>query len=134
MNLGYDIAQALPGLRAEAESRMTETLTVGVETFVTDPVTGDAVRSVADPVYSGIGQIKFPSMVVSERDAQGQQVAATSQMLRLPVSVGAVAKGHVVRVTASSSDSTLVGRWFRVKSLPQSGQVTAHRYPLEEVT
>ncbi len=124
----------LVSARAETESRMTETLTIGAETFATDQVTGDAVRSVADPVYSDIGQIVFPSTVVSERDTQGQHVATTSPMLKLPTSVGGVVKGHVVRVTASSSDSTLVGRWFRVKSLPQSGQVTAHRYPLEEVT
>lgn len=128
------MSYALDAGRRMAVSMMTETVTVGTESKATNPATGDPVRTVASPVYSGVAQVKFPSLVVSERDVQGQQVAATSPVLKLPVAVGSVLTGHVVRVTASSSDPTLVGRWFRVKALPQSGQVTAHRYPLEEVT
>lgn len=128
------IAGVLGMGRRMAVSRMTETVTVSVESKSTNPSTGDPVRTVSSPVYSGVAQIAFPSLVVSERDVQGQQVAATSPVLKLPVSVGVVLTGHVVRVTASTSDASLVGRWFRVKSPPQSGQVTAHRYPLEEVT
>ena len=38
------------------------------------------------------------------------------------------------RVTASTVDPSLVGRVFRTKGLPQAGQVTAHRFPVESVT
>jgi hypothetical protein len=37
-------------------------------------------------------------------------------------------------VLASSVDPSLVGRKFRVAGNAQAGQVTSHRYPVEEVS
>jgi len=121
--------------RRMAESRMTETVTVGVYTDGTDPVTGDPTRVLATSHYAGVGQIKYPSVSVSETSGSGQQVASADVVLKVPVeSAPDVRAGDEVLVSASTADGSLVGRRFRVKAWPQSGQVTAHRFPLEELS
>jgi len=86
-------------------------------------------------VHAGVaGRVKFPSMTVAER-AQGGLVPAV-QDVQIHVAVGStpdVLKNHVWRVTASTSDESLVLREFRTTSLPQGGQTTVHRYPVEQV-
>lgn len=114
---------------------MTETVEAGQyeESVNTDTLVTE--RTLLTESYSGIGQIKYPSLTVSERNAGGQQVAATSPVLKIPTDSGLdIREGHLVRVTASTIDGSLVGREFRVAAWPQSGQVTAHRYPLEELS
>jgi hypothetical protein len=123
--------------RRFSELRMTETVTVGLYTDGTDPVTGDPTRVLSVTNYSGVGQIKYPSLSVSESDGAGQQVASADVVLKVPVeSAPDVRAGDEVLVSASTADGSLVGRRFRVKAWPQtqSGQVTAHRFPLEELS
>ncbi|MCA0379816.1 MAG: DUF6093 family protein [Actinobacteria bacterium] len=122
--------------RRQAQARMTERVLVGHWVEGTDPSTGDAVRVLGAEHYSGVGQIKYPSMTVSDvRTEIGQQVAVVDVVLKIPVGGGpAICKGDLVKVLSSSADPSLAGRWFRVKAWPQSGQVTAHRYPIEEVS
>jgi len=56
-------------------------------------------------------------------------------VLKVPVGAGPeIREGDLVKVTASTADGTLMGRWYRIKAFPQSGQVTAHRYPIEEAS
>jgi hypothetical protein len=72
---------------------------------------------------------------VSER-SQGDQVPAV-QVEHVHVAVDAtpnVTVGDMWRCTASTVDASLVGREVRTKGLPQAGQVTAHRYPVEAVS
>jgi hypothetical protein len=81
------------------------------------------------------GRIKYPTLTVSERSAVGQTFS--TQSVHAHVAVGAtpnVHADHFVTVTASTADPALVGRTFRVRGNPQAGQVTAHRYPVEEVS
>jgi len=82
------------------------------------------------------GRIKFPSLNVSDREQAGQLVAIQSPEVHVAVgSTPDVEPGHFCRVTASTVDPSLVGpRKFRVSGMPQSGQVTSHRYPVEEVS
>lgn len=121
--------------RARAEHRFTETFTAFTVARVLDLDTGAHVDT-ETALYTGVaGRLKFPSMTVSERE-QGAQVPA-SQDIEVHVAVGAtpnVKKDVMWRVTASEADVSLAGRTFRTRGVPQSGQVTAHRYPVESVT
>lgn len=131
MNLGVGLAARLPAFRGQAESRFTETLTAF--TVALDDDTGTETETV---LYSGVaGRLKFPTLTVRERE-QGAQTPAV-QDVQVHVSVGAtplVVVNTFWRVTASTVDPALVGRVFRTKGSPQQGQVTAHRYPVEEVS
>jgi len=130
--IGDDIAAALPDLRAQAESLMTETVQVGTFADGTD-ANLNAILTLTAEHYTGMGQIKFPSLAVSDRVAASQQAASVSAVLKVPVGSGAdIRPGDRVLVTASTSDESLVGRSFRIGAWPAAGQVTAHRYPIEE--
>ena len=117
--------------RSWAGSRFTETFEFFREGSTEDehgfPVEGEIV------LYSDIpGRLKFPTLTVSDRETGTQLVAV--QSVEVHVAVGAVpgvVTDDFVRVTASTSDSSLVGRVFRVAGEPQGGQTTAHRYPVE---
>jgi hypothetical protein len=134
VNLGYDIATILPHLRNQAESRFTETFKAYTVENVLDEETGLETPTEVTVYASVAGRWKSPTMTVSERE-QGAQVPAI-QDTHVHVAVGAtplVAVNTMWRVIASTSDPSLVGREARTKGLPQAGQVTAHRYPVEEV-
>lgn len=135
VSLGADIAGTLPFLRAQAESRFTETLRAYTTTQVFDEETG--LYTPAEVVlYSSVpGRVKYPQTAVSEKD-QGAQIPAV-QDVQIHVRVGAtpnVVVNVMWRVTASSADASLVGRVFRTKGEAPAGQVTAARYPVERVT
>ena len=128
------LSGALSMGRKQAEARFTETFKAFTVENVLDEETGlETPTEVA--VYASVpGRWKSPTMTVSER-AQGAQVPAV-QDTQIHVAVGAtplVGVNTMWRVIASDSDSSLVGREARTKGLPQAGQVTAHRYPVEEV-
>jgi hypothetical protein len=127
------LAGAIAAGAAHAESRMTETIACGPEAETVDESTGDTV-TVTDPQYDGIAQVKYPTLTPSDREASGQQVVETDVVLKMPLSAPILAVGWVVRVSASAIDQSLVGRRYRVTAPPQSGQVTSHRYPVEEVS
>lgn len=121
--------------RAMAESRFTETFTFFSSVRGVDPDTlADA--DVETVLYSAVlGRVKYPSLTVSTSSAAGQTFA--TQDVTVSVAVGAAPlahEGHFCRVTASTVDPGLVGRKFRVKGSPASGQVTSHRFPVSEVT
>lgn len=135
MTLGAEIAAALPGFRAAAESRFSETLTFYTSIHGTDPDTL-VDTDIETVIHADIpGQIKYPSSAVSESSAVGQRFAEQSVIAK--VAVGAtpnVRTDHMVRVVASTVDPTLVGRTFRVTGWPQSGSVTSHRYSVSQVS
>lgn len=120
--------------RAQAEARFTETFMVFTVETVLDEATGLETPTEMTVYASVRGRWKSPTLTVSER-AQGAQVPAV-QDTQIHVAVGAtplVGVSTMWRVTASDADPSLVGREARTKGLPQAGQVTAHRYPVEEV-
>lgn len=132
MSLGYDIAQALPGLRAEAESRMSETVTVGRFELVRPPGSLETVLTLVETYYTGIARLKFPYASTATKNPVGQQMAETNIVLSVPASTAQMPTGAGVRVDGSSADETLVGRMLRVDGPAQAGQTTAHRYPVVE--
>jgi hypothetical protein len=131
--LGYDIANALPGLRAEAESRMTDTVDVGLFEDGTDETTGNPTRVLVTERYSGKARVRLPSQNVTNAQAPSMPVAVQEPVLSIPWGSPRVFIGDEVLVTASD-DPVLVGRRFRVQGNAQAGQTTAHRYPLQEIT
>ena len=126
------LAGVLVLARAQAELRMTETVTAGLYELVADVGTLGTVRLLVESFYTGPAQVKYPSMAVSEQSAQGQQFVAQDIVVKVPVSAVLIPEGAEFVVLTSSVDAHLVGRVFRVKGSPQSGQVSSHRYPVEE--
>lgn len=118
--------------RGLAESRMTEMVTVGRVELVPVPGTLDTVPTLVESYYAGIARVKFPSASAQVKVPAGQQIAETSIVVSLPASAALVPTGSMVRVDDSASDPALVGRWFRIDGQAQSGQTTAHRYPVVE--
>lgn len=132
MTLGGDIAAALPGLRAEAESRMTDAVQVGRFVDGTDPVTGDPTRVIETERYEGKARIRWGSREVSNSDAVSSPVGTQEPYLSVPFGTGRFWADDEVLVTGSS-DPLLVGRQFRVQGAAIAGAVTAYRYPLTEL-
>lgn len=132
--LGDDIAAALPELRAHAESRMTETATVGVYVEGTDVITGDPTRVLQTQRYAGKGRLRWASRDVSAHVGPGQPMSVQEPYWSVPYGTPRLQVDDEVVVTASAADPLLVGRRFRITGAPVAGQVTAHRYPIEEVT
>lgn len=129
------VQSILARARERTQTRFTETFNVVYGERVLDEETGEYTTAEV-VVHSDVpGQFKFPTMTVQERE-QGAQVPA-SQDITIKVAVGStpdVEVGHMWRCTASTVDASLVGRVMRTKGLPQGGQTTAHRYPVEAVS
>lgn len=130
--LGYDIANALPGLRAEAVSRMTDTVTAGLYTDGTDETTGDPTRVLVSERYAGVARLRLPSQNVTNAQAPSMPVAVQEPTLSIPWGSPRLFIGDEVLVTGSD-DPVLVGRRFRIQGNAQAGQTTAHRYPLQDI-
>ena len=133
MTLGADIAAALPQLRAEAESRMFETLLVGRFRDGIDPDTKDATRVLETERYTGKGRIRWGSREVSNSQATGSPVAMQEPYLSVPFGTARFFTDDEVECIASP-DPLLVGRRFKLSGAAAAGQVSAYRYPLEELS
>lgn len=131
MSLGSDIAAALPQLRAEAESRMFDTVLAGRFKDGTDE-NGDATRVIETERYTGKARIRWGSRAVSNSSAAGSPVASQEPYLSIPFGSARLFNDDEVECT-ESSDPLLVGRRFRVEGAAIAGQVTAYRYPLIEL-
>lgn len=121
--------------RAFAESLLTETVEFYRVTGTSvDPNTLNEVET-AVVVYTVPARVKYSSLIVSESRGAGEVVGAQSVSISVGVgSTPTVNSDFMCRVVDSSADTSLIGRKYRVKGFPQSGQVTAHRYPVEEVS
>ena len=142
MTLGNDIAAALPLLRAEANSRMPETVVVGKFTDGTDPETLEPTRVLVEQRYPAAGdtssdagkaRIRWNSREVSNSQATGSPVAMQEPYLSVPFGTARFFTDDEVECSASP-DPLLVGRRFKISGASAAGQVTAYRYPLEELS
>lgn len=115
------------GRRMKAQ-RFTET----VEFFTVELGEEEDVETL---IASNIpAQVKSSSSVVSDKDLAGQALEVTQREVHVPVGSVLVGPSVMVRVTASTADDDLVGRVYRTRMRPGGGQVTAWRYPVEEVS
>lgn len=118
--------------RARVEASMRESVLAGTYELIA----GDdlqPVETLTQTHYSGPASIEYTSLGVDEITPASQSAATADLVLKVPVAAPFIPKMTVVTVSASLADASLVGRRFRVKGSPQSGQVTSHRYPLEEL-
>lgn len=132
MSLGYDIAAALPGLRAEAESRMTETITVGLFEDGTDETTGDPIRVPMVVRYTGPARIRWTGRGVTNANAPAMPVTVQEPVLSIPFGSPRLLDRDEVHIIASP-DPILAGRRVYIQGDAIAGQVTSHRYPLSEL-
>lgn len=132
MSIGDDIAAALPELRAQAESRMTETVTVGLFRDGTD-ANGDATRVLVEERYSGPARIRWTGRGVTNAQAPAMPVTVQEPVLSVPHGSPRLYDRDEVLITASTADPILIGRQVWIQGDAIAGQVTATRYPLTEL-
>lgn len=135
MTLGSDIDAALPELRAEAESRMGEAVTVGSFVDSTDPETMQPVRTPVSERYAGKGRLRYGSLnaasTTTGSDQIAQPIVVQTPYLSVPWGTPRLFEGDEVRIDGSRN-ALLVGRTYQVSGNAVGD--TAHRYPLTELT
>lgn len=131
MNLGYDIAQALPGLRAEAESRMDDLIrTTRAGTKVWDEDSGAWVTAEV-VIYEGKARIKRSNELSSDVDAGSQLISVSQVQVHVPVGSPVFAPNDLIEITACPSRPDQAGRVFVVSAPFDGSQTTAVRYRVE---
>lgn len=120
-----------------ANTRMSDVVQVGKFADGVDDETGDPTRALVEQRYPladnpGIARIRWGSREVTNADAPSMPITVQEPYLSVPFGSPLLRDNDEVLVTASD-DPILVGRRFRVQGYPIAGQVTAHRYPLEEL-
>jgi hypothetical protein len=135
--LGEDIAQALPELRAHAESLMVDTLTVEVPNGTTlDPDTLEEVPAWA-PVYEGPGRVQRPGALSPREDvAGGYEFGVKAILAQLPLTATGITAGARVTVTALGplSDPDLLGLVATVQANLTKTHPTKRTLVCEEVS
>lgn len=131
MNLGYDIAQALPGLRTEAESRMDDRIkATRVGEKVWDEDNGDWVTSEV-VIYEGKARIKRPNDLSTDAESGSQLIAVGRLQVHVPVGSSPFGPDDLIEVTACPTRADQVGRQFYVVAPFDGSQLTAVRYRVE---
>ena len=116
-----------------ADSRMSETVLVGKFRDGTDPDTKEATRVLETERYTGKARIRWGSREVSNSQATGSSVAMQEPYLSVPFGTARFFTDDEVECSASP-DPLLVGRRFKLSGAAAAGQVSAYRYPLEELS
>lgn len=120
--------------RAAAERLMVDECDVSTPgAAVTDPATG-VVTNTGTPVYTGACKFQQTQSQAANPEAGGHQFTVQGTQLHLPVGVGPVAVGDVVRCTRSKFNPALVGNLYRVVEVFEKSFSTAQRLRVEEVT
>lgn len=131
------ITGALAFGRAQAEARMTDAVLI-TRPSDAEPVLDEDTGLYAPAtttIYSGPGRLKSTSTVVGAVDAQGQNLAAQSLRLDLPVATsGGVQANDTVTITASVNDPSAVGLVLNVEGVFFQTDATARRFPVEVQT
>lgn len=132
VNLGADTTAELVGLRAQAESRMTET----VQFYTSKETDGGPPNYDPVTVKTVIGEtkarVRFQRRIGIDTETAGQMIAVRSLEVHVPVGSIDVGPSVTVEVLASTIDPGLVGRKYRTVAAPEMGTVTAWRYSVEE--
>ena len=136
MSLNDDIAAELPGLRAEAESLMQDTLTVERPDGTTiDPDTLAEVLAFVS-VYTGKGRIQRPgSLAPHDVVAGGYEFDERALLTQLPLSATGIVSGDRVTVTAVGplTDPDLLGLVATVQANLTKTHPTKRTLVCEEV-
>lgn len=135
--LGEDVAAALPGMRAQAESLMQDTVLVEVGTGVElDPDTLEEVPEWAE-VYAGPGRIQRPGSLSPRDDVVGGvEFGIQAVLAQLPLSAVGIQSGMRVTVEAvgASTDPDLLGLVATVQANLTKTHPTKRTLVCEEVS
>ena len=135
--LGDAISEALPELRAEAESLMQDTLAVERQSGTTlDPDTLAEVPAYV-PVYAGPGRIQRPgALSPRENVAGGFEFDVRAVLAQLPLSAVGILAGDRVTVTAVGplTDPDLLGLVATVQANLTKTHPTKRTLVCEEVS
>jgi hypothetical protein len=131
MSLASTIARA----RAFQAKQFTSTGSITRETAPgsINPTTGVYTPPTTSNVYTGVCSVRPAGNVGSDVQAGEVEVRSGDFVVRLPVNT-VVKKDDVVAVTASTYDSGLVGRKFRITDVPADDLQIARVAMLEEIT
>lgn len=124
MALGDDLAAALPGLQAEAESKMRTPCTVHRGSTVTAGPGGEDVEVAGAVVYRGGCELKSEQVQVLTQESASSTATVQRLTVKVPVSSGPYRVGDVVSVGA---------RRLRITGLHEQTFQTAQRLPVEEL-
>ena len=113
---------------------MTETVTIARHTDGVDPATGNTTRVLVATRYAGKARVKYQTLIVSDRTAAGQPIAVQDVTVSIPHGSPECFEGDDVDVDTSTADTRLPGRRYRIAGAAQTGQTTAHRYPVKELS
>lgn len=131
VNLGAELAAALPGLRVQAESLMGSTCRVTTPGTATwDDSTGVYTEGTPTTVYEGKCRLRRPAAAPQGLESGEAAWAVDQYVLSLPV-VGSedVEDGMDVEILTSANDSALVGLTLTVAGGHWQTDSTARRLP-----
>lgn len=129
--IGDDITQALPELRAQAESLMTETCRVerdtGRRAYYPDTHADIPIRKT---VYAGRCRIKpvAGTPAAGARTLFGQEINSLSHIGTLPISVTDVRADDRLTITGSDLDPGQVGRSYTLLAVGAAAMGIARRF------
>lgn len=120
--------------RELAEARFTETVSFFTEDDGIDQITLQPAK-VETVIASGV-RARLRSATRESRDVEiaGQEPVASKLILSVAVGSVRVGPSVFVRVTASEVDEGMVGVRVRTTDFPTMGQVSAWRYPVEQIS
>lgn len=129
-----DIHDVLAEGRAAALEIMTDTVVVSrrSSTPVTDPETHQ-VTYPTESFYEGPGRVQSRDIEGQDFTDAGAPVMVMAFQAQVPVSVP-LQKDDLIEVVASESDPLMVGRKFRVDSVPRKTHATKTEANVEEAT
>lgn len=135
--LGDAIAHALPGLRREAESLMTDTCRI-TRDGDGEPVFNESTGQYDDPprvvVYEGRCRIQIRSTTEQHESAGPSEVALQYPELQLPIAgTDVVAVDHQVECLTAAYDPSLVDRVWTITARHEKSHATSRRLRMVEV-
>lgn len=133
MTLNDAIAAELPFLRAQAESRMVDTWTIGTNLGF-ELVDGVEVQQVT-PLFATKARLRERGNVVQEAQVGDRTAVETRRELHIPWDAPAAPVNAVAQCTAVGplSDPTLLGTIVRLSGPAPGSQQTARRLQVVEV-
>lgn len=127
MDLGAELTAQLLESRADAESLMLDTCTIGdLGDPVTDPDTGEVTTPLV-PEYDGRCKVQTWEAQESNPEAGGAVLTVQRYAVHIPVGSYTPEIGHVVEIGTAGMDPNLAGRRYRVVALLHKTLATAYR-------
>ena len=124
VNFAAELLAALPGLRRNAESMMTDTVRISRADGEPDPLTG--VPGTVQ-VYEGPGKVQSFRPYEQTFEVVGAQIVQARREVHVPVDAGQFKVGDVVEVIASRHRPALIGSKYRVAFPDEKTHQTAQR-------